>query len=127
LTLRAHLVSVDTQPPAHLSAAHLHRASLGRRDQSLAACRVDAHEDAALTARRDRHVPVYEKRETAEHLLLGDLALVVDEFANAVRKVIVECHATVSLERAAVITDVAVARMVRQNIMKPLILRRSEE
>ena len=58
-------------------------ATMLRQGQRHELGRVDAHQNPALTARGDGHVPVDQEREAAEHLLLGHARLVGDEAANA--------------------------------------------
>ena len=45
--------------------------------------RVDANQDPTLAACCDRHVAADEKGESAEHLLLGQIGLAVDQFPDA--------------------------------------------
>ena len=59
------------------------------------------HEESALAARAHRHVAVDEERETAEHALLGQPALVREEAPHSVCQVFVERHSqSVGLARA---------------------------
>ena len=53
---------------------------------------IDPDEQAALAARADRHVPVDEEREPAEHALLGDPAFSGHQLADAIGKMLVERH-----------------------------------
>ena len=54
---------------------------------------VDAQHQAALAARRDRHVAADQERQPAEHPLLGDVRLGGDQLADAVGEVLVVRHA----------------------------------
>ena len=53
---------------------------------------VGAHQQPALTARGDGHVPADEERETAEHLLLGQGGLTVGQNSDAIGEVLVVRH-----------------------------------
>jgi hypothetical protein len=92
LSLRAHVLCVDQQPTVHLPAAHLHRPGARRGDQGVRRCRVGAHEETALTARRHGHVAADQERETAEHLPLGQAALAGEQLTRAVGEFLVVRH-----------------------------------
>ena len=77
------------------------RASPGRASQrhvrasSRRACpsrRIDTYKETTLAARRDRHVSPDQEGETAEHLLLREVGLVDDEFANPLGETLVVGH-----------------------------------
>src|SRR4029079_309502 len=62
------------------------------RDQSVRSSGIHPHEHTALPARRDRHVPVDQEREAAEHLPLGARARPREQLTNAIRELLVVRH-----------------------------------
>jgi hypothetical protein len=56
---------------------------------------VDAHHQAALTTRCDRHVAADEEGQAAEHPLLGDVGVAADQLADSMRKVLVVRHGSI--------------------------------
>jgi hypothetical protein len=76
----------------HGPASHLHGARRRRGQKPVGVCRIDAHKYAALTTRRYRHVPLDEKREPAEHPLLGDVSFGDQEFPDAIGEIVVIRH-----------------------------------
>ena len=82
-----------TQPAGHSTPTHLHRGRARPGHELLRCLGIDADEDAALPARRDRHVAADEEREAAEHLLLGDVLPTADQLADALCEDLVVRHA----------------------------------
>ncbi len=79
LAFRAHIFGVDAQPSLHSPPAHLHEASVRRRDERVRLRWVNGNQDPTLTACRHGHVAPDEKREPAEHLLLGQIGFAADQ------------------------------------------------
>src|SRR5436305_10894519 len=80
-------VRADVEPALHRpAAAHLHLGRAWLLEQFLGPLWIDANEQTAVTARGDTHVASDEKRETAEHLLLG-VCLFAECSADAVSQV----------------------------------------
>ena len=66
---------------------------------------IDPHQDTTLTARGDRHVPVDQERQAAEHLFLREPALSTQHLAKPVREVLIERHATQTAPAGPVIAN----------------------
>src|SRR5215218_9397061 len=82
----------DAQPARQLPAAHLHGAGAGGGDEGGRLRRIDADQDAALAAGRDGHVAADQEGEPAEHLLLGETGLALDQLTDALREDLVVRH-----------------------------------
>jgi len=93
LPLCPYSLGSDAQPPVHFAAAHRHPLHVRSLHQAFTLSRIDPDEDTALTARADRHVPVDQERQAAEHPLLGEPALSTQQFAEPVCEVLIERHA----------------------------------
>ena len=96
LALGAYMIRVDAQPATHRPPAHLHQASVGRRNEQVGLRWVYVNQYSTLAARCHGHVPADKKGEPAEHLLLGQARFAADHFAYAADS------ATPGLETAAV-------------------------
>ena len=83
---------IDAEPSVHRAAAHHHRLRRGRRHELVGLLGIDAHEDAALAARGDRHVAADQEGEAAEHLLLREALLAGHQLADPVGEVFVVGH-----------------------------------
>ena len=94
LPLGPEALGVDPHPAGHLAPAHHHRARVRLGREGLGFVGIDAHEQPALTARRDRHVPADQKGQPAEHPLLRDARLPRDQLPDAVGERLVIGHAS---------------------------------
>ncbi len=72
---------------------------------------VYADQDATLAARCDRHVAADEKGEPAEHLLLRQIGFAADQFAYAIRELLVIRH-------GAIVRQVGIGNFVASRIAR---------
>src|SRR5947208_8191922 len=92
LAFGTHIFGVDSEPSLHRPPTHFHQPSVRRRHERVRLCRVDANQYSTLAACGHFHVAADEKREPAEHLLLGQTGFAGDQFAYASREFLVVRH-----------------------------------
>src|SRR5215211_430244 len=85
-------LGVYPKPAVHLPAAHLEAAHVRLADQRLRLGRVDAQQQAALTAGTDGHVALDEEGESAEHPPLGQAGLGLYDCADPIGELDVVRH-----------------------------------
>jgi hypothetical protein len=83
---------VDAKPAIHLASSHLETAHMRLACERLSLGRVNAEEQAALTAGANRHVAANQEGETAEHAFLCKPPLALNQLADSVRQILVIRH-----------------------------------
>jgi cytochrome P450 len=96
----AHAGRVDPQPSVHRPASHHEAIDVRATDEPVGLRRIDAREQSPGAARGHRHLAVDQEREPAEHALLGDAALALEQIPDPIGELLVVRHAREGTETA---------------------------